>query len=1036
MRINRVKNLIPAPNDGEKLYLVVTPLQLGLDKNSDWKGGVNTVTVEVWRQKGKDDPTQSNMGSYTVIVYKNGTSTVKVTKSNTSSFTFQASKSDTSYEIVLKVNSKNADSKTVTISADGITGVGVSSVTEYYLASSSGSGVTTSTSGWTTDPTAAAATLTATKKFLWNYEKVTYTDGTSVNTTPAIIGRYGDKGDKGDQGNTGVSITSVTEYYLASANYTNVTRSTSGWTTDSTANAAKLTASKKYLWNYEVIGYSDGSTDETDPVIIGVYGDKGDKGDQGNTGKGISSITEYYLASASGSGVTTSTSGWTTDPTAAAATLTSTKKYLWNYEKVTYSDGTSVSTTPAIIGRYGDKGDKGDKGNTGVSITSVTEYYLASSAYTGVTRSTSGWTTDPTATAATITASKKYLWNYEVIGYSDGSTDETDPVIIGVYGDKGDKGDQGNTGTGISSTTWYYLATTMATGVTRSTSGWTTSYQQGTPELPYVWRYGDILLTNGTHQYTACELVFSYSAGANPNLLEQTNFSSLQALDKWTGRNSCIPVSGVTVTQESYAAIETGIQAHNAYFDRTYKTTSQIQYKEILQQVLWNTTGTIRKLEPSTWYTFSFWAKGDYNIATFIYPSVFDYTSICYIDGVMQAANTRGADAYINWTLYSAWKRHTFTFKTKSSISGADQSLLFRLYPKSSSSTVNRVYLCMPKLEVGMQATSYISNEDSTHTGQLRRRRWALNTEYFKGSVDERYEDVVLVESAGFYRCIKTHISTLDNRPGTGTYWQQYWTSAQSGQYEMLSTDLFFAEKALINNLIATLIQTGYSGSPHIEAEGSEFKIFGKGQYPAIYLAVNSDNKAVLRFQNENTGEFLYDLGPDGIMKEFSEVADSYTPMKLKKLTSVTRVSELLDITDSACTTYYRFNEGYKQIGSGNNVTKQYHVSGGSSPSAKNAQFFTSQNYNGTTIANGWYVKPNNGIYMMTAANANGDSSIYVVWIYQFSSGKLVSSVPVYFRYTDSQHANHSVGCDENGNELSTSTYTYLYSYAQSQLTP
>nr|MCR5333384.1 hypothetical protein [Bacteroidaceae bacterium] len=873
MRINRVKNLIPAPNDGEKLYLVVTPLQLGLDKNSDWKGGVNTVTVEVWRQKGKDDPTQSNMGSYTVIVYKNGTSTVKVPKSNTASFTFQASKSDTSYEIVLKVNSKNADSKTVTISADGITGVGVSSVTEYYLASSSGSGVTTSTSGWTTDPTAAAATLTATKKFLWNYEKVTYTDGTSVNTTPAIIGRYGDKGDKGDPGNTGVSITSVTEYYLASANYTNVTRSTSGWTTDPTANAAKLTASKKYLWNYEVIGYSDGSTDETDPVIIGVYGDKGDKGDPGNTG------------------------------------------------------------------------------------------------------------------------------------------------------------------TGISSTTWYYLATTMATGVTRSTSGWTTSYQQGTPELPYVWRYGDTLLTNGTHQYTACELVFSYSAGANPNLLEQTNFSSLQALDKWTTRNLCTAVSGVSITQESYASIQTGTQAHNAYYDKTIKTTAQIQYKEVLQQCLWNTAGTIRKLEPSTWYTFSFWAKGD-NVATFIYPSVFDNTSICYKDGVMQSANTLGADAYILWSLNGTWKRHTFTFKTKSTIGNADQHLLFRLYPKASASTSNTVYICMPKLEVGLQATSYISNEDSTHTGQLRRRRWALNTEYFKGAVDERYEDVVLVESAGFYRCIKTHISTLDNRPGTGTNWQQYWTSAQSGQYEMLSTDLFFAEKALINNLIATLIQTGYSGSPHIEAEGSEFKIFGRGQYPAIYLAVNSDNKAVLRFQNENTGEFLYDLGPDGIMKEFSEVADSYTPMKLKKLTSVTRVSELLDITDSACTTYYRFNEGYKQIGSGNNVTKQYHVSGGSSPSAKNAQFFTSQNYNGTTIANGWYVKPNNGNYMMTAADTIGDTSIYVVWIYQFSSGKLVSSVPVYFRYTDSQHANHSVGCDENGNELSTSTYTYLYSYYQSHVTP
>ena len=252
----------------------------------------------------------------------------------------------------------------------------------------------------------------------------------------------------------------------------------------------------------------------------------------------------------------------------------------------------------------------------------------------------------------------------------------------------------------------------------------------------------------------------------------------------------------------------------------------------------------------------------------------------------------------------------------------------------------------------------------------------------------------------------------------------------------MLSTDLFFAEKALINNLIATLIQTGYSGSPHIEAEGSEFKIFGKGQYPAIYLAVNNDNKAVLRFQNENTGEFLYDLGPDGIMKEFSEVADSYTQMKLKKLTNVTRVSEIVDIADSACTTYYRFNEGYKQIGSGNNVTKQYHVSGGSSPSAKNAQFFTSQNYNGTTIADGWYVKPNNGMYLEQIQNDPNGASVKVVYIYQFSGGKLVSSVPVYFLYTDYYYTSKSVGCDENGNELSTSTYTYLYSYAQSQLTP
>lgn len=334
----------------------------------------------------------------------------------------------------------------------------------------------------------------------------------------------------------------------------------------------------------------------------------------------------------------------------------------------------------------------------------------------------------------------------------------------------------------------------------------------------------------------------------------------------------------------------------------------------------------------------------------------------------------------------------------------------------------------MPKLEVGMQATSYISNEESTHFGQLRRRRWAMNTQYMAGGVDEQYDDTVLFSETGFFHCIKSHISNLDNAPNS-TYGSQYWEAAS--YTEFLATEIFLAEKAVINNLIATLIQTGYSGSPHIEAEGSEFKIFGKGQYPAIYLAVNDQNQAVLRFQNENTGEFLYDLGPDGIMKEFSEVSDSYTEMKFKRLTNATRVSELLDIATSACNTYYRFNEGYKKIGSGSSATKQYHVSGGSSPSVKNAQFFTSKNYNGTAISDGWYVKPNNGTYMMMAADTTGETSVYVVHIYCFSQGKMVNSIPVYFRFTDSQRARKSVGCDENGNELSTSTYTYLYSYWQ-----
>lgn len=76
---------------------------------------------------------------------------------------------------------------------------------------------------------------------------------------------------------------------------------------------------------------------------------------QGDTGNGISKIVQHYLATSSSSGVTTSTSGWTES----VQTPTSSKRYLWNYQTTTYTDGTSVNTAPHVIGVYGEKGDDG-----------------------------------------------------------------------------------------------------------------------------------------------------------------------------------------------------------------------------------------------------------------------------------------------------------------------------------------------------------------------------------------------------------------------------------------------------------------------------------------------------------------------------------------------------------------------------------------------------------------------------------------------------------------------------------------------------
>lgn len=88
---------------------------------------------------------------------------------------------------------------------------------------------------------------------------------------------------------------------------------------------------------------------------------------QGSTGNGISKITQYYLASSNSSGVTTSTSGWT--ETVQAPTLS--ERYLWSYQTTTYTDKTTVNTTPHVIGVYGESGKDGKDGKDASDMTQL-----------------------------------------------------------------------------------------------------------------------------------------------------------------------------------------------------------------------------------------------------------------------------------------------------------------------------------------------------------------------------------------------------------------------------------------------------------------------------------------------------------------------------------------------------------------------------------------------------------------------------------------------------------------------------------------
>ena len=93
----------------------------------------------------------------------------------------------------------------------------------------------------------------------------------------------------------------------------------------------------------------------------------GQTGQTGATGVGVKSVTNYYLTTTANTGITTATSGWSTTPTA----TTTTNKYMWCYQLITYTNNTTAKTTPAIISTHGATGAKGDAGADAITVTII-----------------------------------------------------------------------------------------------------------------------------------------------------------------------------------------------------------------------------------------------------------------------------------------------------------------------------------------------------------------------------------------------------------------------------------------------------------------------------------------------------------------------------------------------------------------------------------------------------------------------------------------------------------------------------------------
>lgn len=195
------------------------------------------------------------------------------------------------------------------------------------------------------NPSSSAQMTETPSKYIGTY--VDYTQQDSNNPKDYTWSQF--RGDPGENGIPGENGEDGRTSYLHIA-YAN---SADGWTDFSTT----ASAGKQYMGQY--VDFTE--RDSTNPDMYKwtkVKGENGQDGTDGQDGVGIKSVTKYYLASERNTGITTSTYGWTTT----IQTMTDTKKYLWSYETIAYTDGSSAKTTPIIIGVHGQNGADGDSG--------------------------------------------------------------------------------------------------------------------------------------------------------------------------------------------------------------------------------------------------------------------------------------------------------------------------------------------------------------------------------------------------------------------------------------------------------------------------------------------------------------------------------------------------------------------------------------------------------------------------------------------------------------------------------------------------
>ena len=483
------------------------------------------------------------------------------------------------------------------------------------------------------------------KKLSWS-KSMTGAQG-PVGATGAT-GEQGIQGPVGATGPQGKSLTGITEYYAR--NNTTTAPSDSAFGTS----VLTPTSSEKYVWNYELLSWNDNgttSTTKTAKHIIAVYGDKG------NTGKALVGVTEYYARNNSTTAPSDSAFG------TSVLAPTSSEKYVWNYELLSWNDNGTTSTTKTdkhIAATYGEQGPVGATGATGEQ---GPQGPIGATGSTGAAggRWYAGTAITGTSTTATI-FSGSGITN-AVVGdmYLNTSTYNTYRCTVAgaasvakwvyVNNIKGGKGDTGSTAQ------WYYgTALTHTSGTatlaTSQTSGVVVGAMYLNPDTSLCYKCTAISGTTATWTYAGdltTGVLENIEIGGR-NLLADTNVLG----SKWTKDQATVSGGIATITVASSGDKRIYQMPANSYFTP----------------------------EANTEYTLSVEAKSSNGANLLLAPNW---------------ANVNSKTV----TVTSNWAKYTYTFTTASSVGTSSTTI------GTTSTTGAVLMLRNPKLERGNKATDW-----------------------------------------------------------------------------------------------------------------------------------------------------------------------------------------------------------------------------------------------------------------------------------------------------------------------------------------